>query len=217
VLYDSFFQVYYPFRYPIEREIEHAGYVAHYQVAVSSEQGAGKRPVVYADQVDDKVEAEERLQYIGGPFSYSQYDVSTFTDRALLTLQKIADGDLHRAVIYGRPIVLDLNRSCFMRDTAGVNTFGTVALNVTGSYFSEYEIDGKPQYEDWVIRELTERVQNRREFTLKTHRGLFNARVGARVKVEVRNEQVAGVITALSFRYRKNEAFVSTFRILAES
>jgi hypothetical protein len=213
VLSDNFFQVYYPFRYPIEREIEHAGYVALYKVKDKSEKVEGYRPVVFADQVDMREEAEERLQYIGGPFCYSQYDVSTFNDKALITLQKIADGDLHRAVIHGRPIVLDLNRSCFMRDTADVNTFGTVALNVTGSYFSEHEIDGRPQYEDWVIRELAERVQNKREFALKTHRGLFNARVGARVKVEVRSEKVEGVISAMSLRYRKNEAFVAAFRI----
>jgi len=67
----------------------------------------------------------------------------------------MADGDLYRAAIYGRPIVLDLNRSCFLKDTEGVNAYGTVALNVTGSYFSEHEIDGKagtkvPHYEDWV-------------------------------------------------------------------
>ena len=111
-----------------------------------------------------------------------------------------------------------------MRDTEGIAKYGTVALNVTGAYFSEYEINGIPQYEDWVIRELAERIRNKREFTVKTHRGLFNARVGAKVQIAINREQRAnkkeamtGVITALSFRYRKNEAFVSTFRIRAES
>jgi hypothetical protein len=217
VLYDSFFQAFYPFRYPIEREIEHSGYEAQYQVTMNNEQGTNKRPVVFADQIDTKEEAEERLQYLGGPFSYSQYDVSTYPNKALLTLKKNADGDLHRASIWGRPIVLDLNRSCFMRDTEGINTFGTVALNVTGSYFSEHEINGKPQYEDWVIRELAERIQNKQEFTVKTHRGLFNARVGAKVQLAMSNEQLKGVISAMSLHYRKNEAFVSTFRIRAES
>jgi hypothetical protein len=95
----------------------------------------------------------------------------------------------------------------------GVAAYGTVALNVTGSYFSEHEIDGKPQYEDWVIRELTERIQNRREFTVKTHRALFNARVGAKVKIQTRNEELAGTINAFSFRYKRDAAFVATFRI----
>jgi hypothetical protein len=88
------------------------------------------------------------------------------------------------------------------------------ALNVTGSYFSEYEIDGKRQYEDWVIRELAERIQNKREFTVKTHRGLFNARVGAKVKLIMNREKlIMGKIGAFHFRYRKDEAFVSTFKI----
>ena len=100
-----------------------------------------------------------------------------------------------------------------MRDEDEIASYGTVALNITGSYFSEHEINSKPQYEDWVIRELAERIQNRREFTVKTHRGLFNARVGARVKVIVNREQVIGVINALSFRYRKNEAFIASFKI----
>jgi hypothetical protein len=146
---------------------------------------------VYADRIDTQEEAESRLEFEGGPFSYSGYDVTTHHDRAILTLHKEADGDLYKAAIYGRPIVLDLNRSCFLRNEEGIAAYGTAALNVTGSYFSDYEIDGKPQYEDWVRRELEERSESmvtapsmaRREFTVKTHRGLFNARVGAKVRI----------------------------------
>jgi predicted thioesterase len=86
-------------------------------------------------------------------------------------------------------------------------------LNVTGSYFSEYEINGKPHYEDWVCRELAERIQDKREFTVKTHRGLFNARVGAKVQITISKEQLAGKIREFYFRYRKDEAFQSTFKI----
>jgi hypothetical protein len=100
-----------------------------------------------------------------------------------------------------------------VRDSEAIAQVGTAALNVTGSYFSEYLIDGKPHYEDWVIRELAERLGNGREITVKTHRGLFNARVGARVKVGVRSEEVGGKITGMALRYRKDEAFVSSFRI----
>jgi hypothetical protein len=164
-------------------------------------------------EIDNKDEAESRLQYTGGPFSYSLYDVTTNHDKAIIKLQKESDGDLFRAAIHGRPIVLDLNRSCFMKDTEGVNNYGTVALNVTGSYFSEHEIDGRPQYEDWVIRELAERIQYKQEFTVKTHRGLFNARVGANVQLAMRNEQLKGTITALSFRYKRDAAFVASFKI----
>jgi len=206
VFYDEFYQAHYPFKYPLVREIESNNYEAKYQVT-------GGKAVIYADQIDAQGEAENRLDYDGGPFSYSQYDITTNHDRAILTLHKEADGDLYKAAIFGRPIVLDINRSCFLKDAEEVNSFGTVALNVTGSYFSEYKINGMPQYEDWVIRELAERILNRREFTVKTHRAVFNARVGAKVKVTTNKEQVEGVVNSLLFRYRKNEAFQATFKI----
>jgi hypothetical protein len=210
VLYDDALQAHYPFKPPLVREIEAGNYEARYRII----DGNGKeRAVVYADDIDTKEEAESRLEYEGGPFTYSAYDVTTHPDRAILALHKETDGDLYKAAIYGRPIVLDLNRSCFLRDSEGIAAYGTAALNVTGSYFSEYEIDGKPQYEDWVMRELSERIQDRREFTVKTHRGLFNARIGAKVQITNSKEQLAGKITAFMLRYRKDEAFQSTFHI----
>jgi hypothetical protein len=210
VFYDEHLQAHYPFKYPLVREIENGNYEAKYRVIDAS---GKERNVVFADEIDSKEEAENRLDYDGGYFSYTQYDITTNHDRAGLKLEKEADGDLYVASIFGRPIVLDLNRSCFMRDTDGVNNFGTVALNITGSYFSEYEIDGKPHYKDWVVRELAERIQNKREFTVKTHRAVFNSRVGANVKIKVRNEEMAGKVTALSYRYKKDKAFVASFRI----
>jgi len=210
VFYDDELRAFYPFRHPIVRDIENGNYEARYRVI---ESGGRERNVVFADEQDSLDEAENRLEFSGGGFSYSNYDVTSNHDKAALTLQKEADGDLYKAVIYGRPIVLDLNRSCFLRDVEGVNNFGTVALNVTGSYFSEYEIDGCPQYEDWVIRELAERIQKNREFTVKTHRALFNARVGAKVKINTKNEKLAGTVNAFSFRYKRDTAFVASFRI----
>jgi hypothetical protein len=213
VLYDDLLQAYYPFRAPYVRGIEAGEYEGRYRIIESNRK---ERGVVYADQIDTKEEAEGRLEYEGGPLTYSVYDVTTYPDRAKLTLHKKADGDLYRAAIYGRPIVLDLNRSYFLRDDEGIAAYGTKALNVTGSYFSEYEIHGKPHYEDWVIRELAERIQNNREFTVKTHRGLFYARVGANVKIVMSKEQLAGKIEAFHFRYRKDEAFQATFKIREE-
>jgi hypothetical protein len=217
VLYDDTLQAHYPFKYPLVREIEAGNYEARYRII---EAGGKERAVVYADTIDTQEEAESRLEYEGGPFAYSAYDVTTHTDKAILTLRKEADGDLYKAAIYGRPIVLDLNRSCFLRNEEGIAAYGTAALNVTGSYFSEYDVNGKPQYEDWVSRELAERIQDRREFTVKTHRGLFNARIGAKVQiisnkeqVASNNEQLVGKIAAFHFRYRKDEAFQSSFHI----
>jgi hypothetical protein len=210
VLYNDDLQAHYPFKYPLVREIEAGPYEAHYKII----DGSGKeRAVVYADDIDTQGEAENRFEYTGGPLSYSAYDVTTHTDRAILTLHKEADCDLYKAAIYGRPIVLDINRSCFLTDSEGIAAYGTAALNVTGSYFSEHEINGKPQYEDWVIRELAERIQDKREFTVKTHRGLFNARVGAKVRILTQRELLQGTINAFTFRYRKHEAFQSSFKI----
>jgi hypothetical protein len=211
VLYNDLLQAYYPFRDPLVREIEAGEYEGRYRIIEDGKE----RGVVYANQIDTKEEAEGRLEYEGGPLTYSAYDVTTHPDRAMLTLHKDADADLYRAAICGRPIVLDVNRSCFMRDEKEIATYGTAALNVTGSYFSEYDINGKPHYEDWVSRELTERIQNNREFTVKTHRGLFHARIGAKVQIQIamRKEQLAGKIGAFHFRYRKDEAFQATFKI----
>jgi hypothetical protein len=53
-------------------------------------------------------------------------------------------------------------------------------------------------------------------FTVKTHRGLFNARIGSKVRITMRDEQLTGRVRAFYFRYRKNETFVSIIRILAD-
>jgi hypothetical protein len=218
VFYDEFLQVHYPFKYPLVREIEAGKYEAKYRVAYSD---GKERNVVFADLIDSKEEAENRLDYDGSGFSYSHYDTTTNHDRAILTLHKENDGDLYKACIFGRPIVLDLNRSCFITDLEAVNQYGTVALNVTGSYFSEYEIQRGnvtvTHYEDWVMRELEERLQEKREFTVKTHRAAFNARVGAKVIIQTKNEEMAGTINAFSFRYKREKAFISIFRIRAEN
>ncbi|MDR0442548.1 MAG: hypothetical protein LBH44_03980 [Treponema sp.] len=210
VFYDEFLQAHYPFKYPLVREIETGKYEAKYKVIDTD---GKERNVVFADLIDSKEEAENRLDYDGGAFAYSFYDVTANYDRAILTLQKGNDGDVYVASIYGRPIVLDLNRSCFLTDSEAAAKYGTVALNITGSYFSDYEINGVPHYENWVTRELAERLQQQREFTVKTHRALFNARVGAKVQILTSNEELAGTINAYSFRYKRDKAFVASFRI----
>ena len=210
VFYDDFLQTHYPFKYPLVREIENGNYEARYRVI---DENGKERNVVFADEIDTQEEAENRLDYDGGAFAYSLYDVTTYHDRALLTLSKENDGDLYQAAIFGRPIVLDLNRSCFLKNNEAVFLYGTAALNVTGSYFSEYEFWGRPHYEDWTIRELAERLQSKRDFTVKTHRGLFNARVGARVKIKMKNEELKGTVNAFALRYKRDRAFVATFKI----
>ena len=213
VFYDDDLKPYYPFRQPLVRVIEITKYGASYMIHTASDK---KRNVVFADEIDTKEEAESRFEYEGGGFYYSHYDVTTHFDKAVLTLRKNFDSDLFKAAIFGRPIVVDQNRSCFLNNAEEVAAKGTAALNVTGAYFSEYAVNGKPHYEDWADRELAERLQQRREFTIKTHRGLFNARVGAKVKIQTRHDALSGVINALSFRYKRNEAFTASFRVIEE-
>jgi hypothetical protein len=219
VFYDDFLQKHYPFKYPLARDIENGKYEARYRI---KDNEGKERNVIYADHIDTQTEAENRLDYDGGPFSYSLYDTTTYHDRALVTLSKDNDGDLYHAAIYGRPIILDLNRSCYQKNNEAVAAYGTAALNVSGSYFSEFVVGDKPHYEDWVSRELAQRLQNGRVLTVRTHRALFHARVGARVKLGMRKcqqswqEELEGVISAFSLRYKRDKAFVATFKINEE-
>jgi hypothetical protein len=219
VLYDDFLTPRYPFRSSAIREIEQGNYEAHYRIkdyCSSPENFRKNRAVVYADLIDLKDEAEQRFAYEGGPFFYSAYDVSTYHDRAVLMLNNAADGDLFNASIHGRPIVLDLNRSCFTRDLGEIQQQGTSALNVTGAYFSGDEVNGHPHYEDWTARELAERLKPKREITLKTHKALFHARVGARGEIKTAAETLKGVINAFSLRYKRDMAFQAAFRMVEE-
>jgi len=219
VFYDDKLKEYYPFVKPLVRVIEISKYEASYTIMSAREK---KKNVVFADQIDTKEEAENRLEFDGGGFFYSHYDTTTNPDKAILTLRKEADSNLYKAAIYGRPIVIDNERSCFIQDVEAVETEGTEALNVSGSYFSDDEIvRGNikiTQYEDWAMRELEERLQNNREFLIKTHRAVFHARVGAKVQLAMSNEQGAkeetsGVISAFHWQYRRDEAFVAAFKI----
>jgi hypothetical protein len=210
VLYNEFLIPRYPFRFPTVRDIEKPGYEARYSIIDDGQ----KRAVLYADTIDTQTEAHNRLEYEGGSFAYSAYDVTTKHDRAYITLQNEADGDLLQAAIYGRPIVLDVNRSCFVRDTEATEQRGTCALNVTGSYFSADNVNGHTHYEDWTARELAERLRGRRELTVKTHKALFHARVGAGVRIELTGETLKGIINAFSLRYKRDAAFVAAFQII---
>jgi hypothetical protein len=210
VLYDELLKAYYPFKNNLIRDIEQSGYEAKYHIKDSN---GKERPVIYSDQIDTKEEAENRLDYDGGPFEYSEYDVTSSHDKAVIKLNKMNDGNLYRASIHGRPIVLDLNRSCFIRDKEEIIWNGTRALNVTGRYFSEQLIDGRPQYEDWVDRELRERMENQRTYLIKTHKALFHARVGAKVQIQTKTGTEEGKIVSFWFRYRKKKAFTASFRI----
>jgi hypothetical protein len=203
-------QAYYPFRNHTLREIENDGYEARYRVV----DAAGKvRPVIYADDVDTQEDAQARINTQGGIIEYSKYDVTTHHDKALVTLNSDGDVDLLNASIHGRPIVLDLNRSHYESDTVNIQQYGTAALNVSGAYFSESVAGVYPQYVDWVKRELAERLVPKKEYTVKTNRALFHARVGASVRIETQENDYVGKINDLTFHYKKGVAFVAILKI----
>jgi hypothetical protein len=73
VLYDNDLTPVYPFRSTALRDIQADGYEAHYRIKDSK---GTERAVIYADQIDTQEEATERLDFEGGEFSYSAYDVT---------------------------------------------------------------------------------------------------------------------------------------------
>jgi hypothetical protein len=93
---------------------------------------------------------------------------------------------------------------------------GTRALNVTGKYFSEDVVFGKPHYEDWTERELAERLAAHREITVKTNRGVFHGRVGAKAAVVTSEGTLTGEITEVSLMFKKISPFVAVFKINEE-
>jgi hypothetical protein len=167
---------------------------------------------VYADDIDTQQEAEMRIASNGGGFYFDKYDVTAHHDRALIQMGYDGDSDLLSASIRGSPIVLDLNTSCFERDDSEIAKYGTCALNMGGSYFSSDDVNGKPQYADWVSRELAARLNHKKEVTIKTHRAVFHARVGASVSVGTKQKDYSGVVNALSFHYRRGAAFSAVLR-----
>jgi hypothetical protein len=209
VLYTSAMLPYYPFRNHANRGIENDGYEARYIV---KDAAGNARYVVYADGIDGKGEAEGRIVSQGGRFYFQKYDVTTHHDRALIQMAYNEDSDLLGASIHGRPVVLDLNTSCFERNENEIVKYGVCALNVTGSYFSADTVNGRKQYEDWAIRELAARLARSKEITVKTHRAVFHARVGASVNVVTKQKIYSGAASALSFHYRKGEAFSASIK-----
>jgi hypothetical protein len=213
------YRMYYPFRDYYYRAVEHEGYEARYRLAPES---GDTRTVLYASDVDKKETAELRLDSENGKMFYTDYDVTSDPTKALLRLGRDGSAELYVASIWGRPIVLELNRTCYVFDKGEVAANGTVVLNVTGQYFSSDEFDGKEHYVHWVERELVERIIRRREVVVRTHKALFNARVGAVVKVdgsgqvETREltDKIVGKIEQLAFHVRRDKAFWMSARII---
>lgn len=193
-----------------KRDIEHAGYSAWYSVRTS--QGR-VLTVVYAEQIDDQSTFEANMVTDGPALPVTVYDTTTWRDRAILRLEPDVSTILLDARIFGNAIAAEQNFSHYIHDEAEVAANGTVALNVSTPYLSETEREGVPYYE-WYANHLLEKLTRARKgFFLKTHRALFQARVGAAVAVNLANGLVSerAEIVEMELRYAAREPFVATF------
>jgi hypothetical protein len=124
------------------------------------------------------------------------------------------EGSLNDAVFKGRPIVFDLNRAYFASDKKEIERRGTLAINVSGKYFSDVVLgSGRKQYEDWAERELAERLRPRRRITLETHRANTNVLCGELTEVKTKDKYFRGVVTGTALHYRKLEALRQRIKI----
>jgi hypothetical protein len=213
VLYAEDLSPFYPFRAAGEKraiENEEPEYTALY-TALGDD---GKpRTVLYADELDTQAQVESGMQTSGPGLEVAFYNPERYPDRAVIRLLCTADTDLEELSIWGRPIAVEPNFACYLRDEESIAAHGLRVLNATGKYFSDTLYDEKPQYSLWTERTLDRLSKFRRRYLAKTNRGIFHARVGA--KVELSETKLSSGISVtcrieeLFLRYRKNESFVT--------
>lgn len=193
-----------------KRDIEKAGYEATYTVRPP---GGKPIPVVYAENIDTPAQFEARLRVNGPALEVETYDVTTNRDKAVIRLNAPADTVLLSATIHGDAIAAEHNFSHYLSDDAEIEANGTQAVNITSPYLSETYRDGKPYYAMYARRLLDKLKRKRKGFFVKTHRGLFHARVGSFVRIALADGLVSerAEIVQMELRYRAREAFVATF------
>lgn len=211
VIYTDGLRATYPFVFNGEkRDIEKAGYEARY--AVETEDGR-TLPAVYAENMYTQFDFEGNIFTNGPALRVSMYDVSTFRDRAIIRLEADADTVLLSALLQGDAIAGETNFSYYIDDPEEVALKGTAAENITTPYLSATVRDGLPYYEAYAARLLSKLKRVRKGFFLKTNRGIFHARVGAPVRVNLPDGLVSerAEIVQMELRYKAREAFVSSF------
>ena len=103
--------------------------------------------------------------------------------------------------------------SHYLDDPAEVAENGTVAGNITKPYLSGTLRDGHPYYRTYAMRLLEKLKRTRKGFFLKTNRGVFHARVGAPVRIDMTDGMTSerAEIVQMELRYKQKEAFVASF------
>lgn len=217
IFYDINLQKSYPFKLLGEKrdiEAEDLPYYAPYTVKLPD----GKElRVVFADVLDTAAEVEAGMVMDTAGLSVEEYDTDSYPEKAIIKLTCSEDTELYELTIYGRPIVVKANYSCYRRDTESIDTYGLNVLNATGKYFSDAEVLGLPHYQEWTERILLICKQRRRRIKLQSEYGLFHARVGA--KTTITNIEDVGIscsVEQLKFRYKKEKGFTANIRMLEE-
>lgn len=193
-----------------KRSIEKSGYEARYTL----ETPEGRRlSVVYAERVDGKETFEANLVTDGPALRLDAYDVTTYRDRAGICLGADADTVLRSATIRGDAIAGEASFSYYIDDPDEVRANGTVAMNISTPYLSETPRDEIPFYIRYAADLLARLKRARKGFFLKTNRGVFHARVGAPVRVNLPDGAISGraEIVRMDLRYKTGEAFVASF------
>lgn len=211
VIYGANLSPTYPFVADGEkRAIEKPGYEARYTVA---NQNGKPLTVVYAETIDSVSAFATNLQTSGSALEVLGYDITTARDRANIRLGVTADTVLKAATIHGDAIAGEPNFSHYISDELSIAIHGTKAANVSTPYLSETLRDGVPFYAWRAERMLAKLKRFRKGFFLKTNRGVFNARVGAPVKVSLADGLASerAEIVRMELRYKAREAFVASF------
>ena len=165
-----------------ERDIEKGGYEARYTVQTD---GGKTLSVVYAENIDSLETFTANLVTSGPPLPVLTYDVSTLRDRATIRLEPDADTVLLSATIRGDAIAGEPSFSHYIDDPAEVALNGTVAENIPTPYLSDTLRSGVPYYQMFALGVLAKLKRARKGFFFKTNRGVFHARVGAPVQINL--------------------------------
>jgi len=163
---------------------------------------------VYADEIDDNVTVDARMQSLNGAVSIETYDTDTNKDRALIKLSCTADDEIKNLSIDGRPIVIRQNSSCYLRDEESITENGLKVQNVTGRYFLDADYNGKPHYRDWTETTLEKSKKKRKRYTLYTQYCIFFIRTGAQtIFKRLNGERPLCRISLVEMSYSKKDGF----------
>jgi hypothetical protein len=172
-----------------KRDIEAVGGMqACYSVPA---EGFENSPVVYADELDDLAAVQAGMVCDGAGLAVSLLDTESYSDRAVVGVTCSADDTLRELTISGRPVVMRLNQSCYLRDEDSIEAYGHRVLNVTGRYFSDEVVEGGlSHWEDWANVQLKKSAWDKMRDKPQSESFQLHLRVGSTVFFKEAERQV---------------------------